>query len=157
MYNRAAILITIILALILTLLPMPTWTIWLRPAWVLLVLIYWTIAVPHRVGLGTVWAIGLVVDLLLGTILGEHALVFTLIIYLVSRLTLRLRMYPAPQQGASILIFILIYQFVLYCIQGFLGELPGSSLYWLSSLTSVLFWPLLFVLLRDFQRWFRIT
>jgi len=107
-------------------------------------------------GIGTAWTIGLIVDLLSGTILGEHALAFTLLIYFVSRLSLRLRMYPLPQQGMSILIFILLYQFILYCIQGFLGELPTSNLYWLSSITSVLLWPWLFVMMRDFQRWFRI-
>src|SRR3990167_1981568 len=156
MPNWVAILITIVAALLLTILPMPAWTEWLRPAWVLLVLIYWTVTMPYLVGVGTAWLAGLVFDLLMGTVLGEHALAFTLVIYFISRLSLRLRMYSLPQQGMNILIFILFYQFIIYCIQGFLGELPNSHLYWLSSITSVVFWPWLFLLMRDFQRWFKI-
>ncbi|OGT44822.1 MAG: rod shape-determining protein MreD [Gammaproteobacteria bacterium RIFCSPHIGHO2_12_FULL_37_34] len=157
MPNWVAILITIVAALLLTILPMPAWTEWLRPAWVLLVLIYWTVTMPYLVGVGTAWLAGLVFDLLMGTVLGEHALAFTLVIYFISRLSLRLRMYSLPQQGMNILIFILFYQFIIYCIQGFLGELPNSHLYWLSSITSVVFWPWLFLLMRDFQRWFKIS
>ncbi len=136
---------------------MPAWTIWLRPAWVLLVLIYWAMTPLYYLGMGTAWMTGLIVDLLTGTVLGEHALAFTIIIYLVSHMAIRLRMYPLLQQGLSILSFVFLYQFILYCIQGFLGELPTSHLYWLSSLTSVLLWPWLFVLMRDFQRWFKMA
>ena len=47
-------------AIILTLLPMPDWTVWLRPAWVLMVLIYWTMVLPYRVNVGTAWCVGIV-------------------------------------------------------------------------------------------------
>lgn len=157
MNNWLAISTSIILALILMLLPMPSWTIWLQPAWVLLILIYWTMALPYQVGIGTVWVVGLIVDLLSGTILGEHALAFTIVIYFIARIQIRLKMYPLLQQGVCILLFVLTNQFIIYCVQGFLGELPNNHLYWLSSVTSLLLWPWLFVLMRDFQRWFRVT
>lgn len=143
------ILMTLIVALVLTLLPMPGWTVWLRPAWVLMVLIYWAIVAPYQISVGAAWIMGLVVDLLNGTLLGEHALAYTLVIYLVSRMYIRLRMYPLLQQGFSVLSFVLLYQFIVYCIQGFIGQLPSSHLYWLSSMTSMLLWPWLFVLMRD--------
>lgn len=157
MNNWSVIFITILIALAFTLLPMPNWTIWLRPAWVLLVLIYWSMTTPYRVSVGFAWLIGLVVDVLNGSLLGEHALAFTIVIYFVSRLHIRLTMSPMLQQGITICVFILIYQFILYCIQGFIGKLPGSQLYWLSSFTSMLLWPWLFVLLRDCRRWFRVA
>ncbi|TAK76725.1 MAG: rod shape-determining protein MreD [Gammaproteobacteria bacterium] len=157
MHSWFAIIISFLIALVLALLPMPDWTIWLRPAWVLMVLIYWAVTVPDRVGVGTAWVVGLVVDLLNGTLLGEHALAFTIVIYFVSRMHMRLRMYPLLQQGLSILFFVFLYQFILYCIQGFIGSLPESHLYWLSSVTSMLLWPWLFVLMRDFRRWFKVA
>ena len=157
MHNWFAIAITLIIALVLALLPMPEWTVWLRPAWVLMVLIYWAMTVPYRMGVGIAWVMGLLVDLLNGTLLGEHALAFTIVIYFVSRIYIRLRMYPPLQQGMSIFFFILFYQFILYCIQGFLGELPDSHLYWLSSVTSMLLWPWLFILMRDFRRRFKVA
>lgn len=157
MHNWFVIGFTIVMALILALLPMPDWTVWLRPAWVLMVLIYWAMTAPMMVSIGVAWMAGILVDLLTGTLLGEHALAYTIVIYFVSRMHIRLRMYPTLQQGLSILIFILLYQFIVYCIQGFMGDLPSSHLYWLSSLTSMLLWPWLFVLLRDCRRWFKMA
>jgi rod shape-determining protein MreD len=65
---------------------------------------------------------------------------------------IRLQLYPLLQQGLSIFIFVLLYQFILYCVQGFIGELPSSPLYWGATVTSVLLWPWLFVLMRDCHR-----
>lgn len=148
---------TLLIALILALLPMPGWMIWLKPAWVLLVLIYWAMVTPARVGVGVAWLTGLMVDLLNGSLLGEHALAYTVVIYFVSRMYIRLRMYPMLQQGLSILFFVLLYQFILFCIQGFIGQLPGSNLYWLSSITSMLLWPWLYVLMRDYRRLLKLS
>src|SRR3990167_2675962 len=141
MRNLNAIAITLFVALFLMLLPMPAWTMCARPAWVLMVLIYWTMNTPYHVNVGIAWTVGLLVDILTGTMLGEHALALTIVVYLAYRSRMRIKMYPMLQQGLSIFIFILIYQFILFCIQGFVGEAPRSSLYWLSSLTSVLLWP----------------
>ena len=157
MHSWFAIFITLLTALILALLPMPDWTIWLRPAWVLMVLIYWAMTTPYRVSVGAAWFTGLIVDLLNGTLLGEHALAYMIVIYFVSRMHLRLRIYPIMQQGFCVLLFILLYQFIIYCIQGFLGALPSSQLYWLSSVTSMLLWPWFFVVMRDFRRWFKVA
>jgi rod shape-determining protein MreD len=157
MHSWFVISTTLFIALILAFLPMPDWTVWLRPAWVLMVLIYWSMTMPYRVGVGVAWTMGLIVDLLNGTLLGEHALAYTIVIYIVSRMHIRLNMYPLLQQGFSVLVFMVLYQFILYCIQGFIGELPASHLYWLSSVTSMLLWPWLFVLMRDCRRWFNVA
>jgi len=139
------------------LMPLPVWAAWYRPAFVLLVLIYWVMTAPNLVNVGVAWFFGVIVDLLNGTLLGEHALGYTVVIYLVSRVYLRLRMAPVIQQGFTVLFFVLIYQFILYCIQGFIGELPKSSLYWMSSLTSMLLWPWLYVMLQDLRRWYKVA
>jgi rod shape-determining protein MreD len=149
MYNWFVIITSLIVALLLSLLPMPEWAIWARPAWVLMVLIYWSMSLPHRVGVFTAWVVGLAVDLLNGSLLGAHALGCMLVVYLVSRMYTRLNMYPLIQQGFWVLFFVILYQFVIYCIQGFVGELPASHLYWLSSLSTMLLWPWLYVLMRD--------
>ena len=156
MHNWLIITLTLIAALMLAMLPMPHWASWLRPAWVLMVLIYWAMTMPMYVGVIAAWLTGLVVDLLNGTLLGEHALAYTVVIYLVTRIYIRLNMYPLLQQGFCIFFFVLLYQFVLYCVQGFIGELPGNHLYWLSSVTSMLLWPWLFVVMRDCRRWFSV-
>ncbi|HTM62948.1 MAG TPA: rod shape-determining protein MreD [Gammaproteobacteria bacterium] len=150
MRNLKAITLTLFAALCLTLLPMPEWSMWARPAWVLLILIYWTMMSPSLVNVGLAWVMGLFMDVLTGSLLGEHALALTIVIYLVCRLRMRIKMYPMLQQGLSILIFVLIYQFILFCIQGFLGNAPHTHKFWLSSVTSMLLWPWLFAVLRDY-------
>ena len=148
---------TLFIALVLTLLPMPHWAVWCRPAWVLMVVIYWTMSLPYKFSVGIAWVMGLLLDLLGGTLLGEHALAFTIVVYLVAKMNTQLCMYPFLQQGAAVFTFILFYQFIIYCLQGFIGELPHSYVYWLSSFTSMLLWPWLFILLRDCQRRFVVS
>lgn len=157
MHNWFVIISTIVVALMLSLLPMPDWAMWARPAWVLMVLIYWSMALPHRVGVFTAWLTGLVVDLINGSLLGSHALAYVIVIFLVTRLYARLNMYPLLQQGFWVLFFVILYQSVLYCVHGFIGDLPASYLYWLSSLTTMLLWPWLFVLMRDCRRRFSVA
>lgn len=156
-YNWLAVPLTFIMAFILTLLPMPDWTVWLRPAWVVLVLIYWVMAVPHRVNVGTAWCVGLFLDILNGTLMGEHALGITMVAYIVGRMHSRLRMFPLIQQGFCVFLLVLLYQFILFCIQGFIGNLPSSPLYWVSPVTSMLLWPWVFSLVRDCRYRFRVS
>lgn len=157
MHNWIVITLSLLVALVLAMLPMPDWTIWLRPAWVLMVLIYWVMMLPDKVNVGTAWLTGLVVDLLNGSAFGEHAMIYAMVAYIVYRLHTQLRMYPIIQQGLAVMLFVFFYQFILYCIQGFIGELPSSRLYWLSSVTSMLLWPWLYVLMGDCQRRFRVA
>jgi len=157
MHNWTVIIFSLIVALMLSLLPMPEWAMWARPAWVLLVLIYWSMTLPHRVGVLTAWMIGLVMDLLNANLLGSHAMAYAIVIYLVTRMYTRLNMYPLLQQGICVMIFVILYQFILFCIQGFAGALPASNWYWLSSIVSMLLWPWLFVLMRDCRHRFSVA
>jgi len=113
-----------------------------------MVLIYWGMMVPERVNVGIAWILGLILDVLEGTLLGEHALALTIVVFLVVRMHTRLRMFPLLQQGISVFFLVLIYQLILFCIQGFIGMLPNSWLYWSSSLTSMLLWPWVFSIMR---------
>ena len=140
---------TLLGAFILTLLPMPSWAGWLCPAWVLMIVAYWTIAAPERVNIGVAWLLGFFLDVLEGTLLGEHALALTIVIYLIARMVNRLRLYALWQQGFTLFLLVLLYQFILFCIQGFLGAAPTSWLYWTCSLTSMLVWPWVCSILRE--------
>lgn len=157
MHNVTVIFTTFLIAFILTLLPMPEWTIWLRPAWVLMVLIFWIMVTPYRINVGVAWLIGIFLDVLHGTLIGEHALAFTIIAYIVTRIQTRFYWFPLSQQGLIVFFLVLFYQAILYCIQGFLGELPRSTWYWAASVTSMLLWPWIFIIMNDCRRRFRVT
>ena len=77
-----AIVTTIVIAIGLTSLPLPSWADAWRPAWLALALIYWCMAVPARVGVGVGWILGLTLDISTGTLFGQHALGLALVAYL---------------------------------------------------------------------------
>lgn len=155
--NFIIIFSTFLVALILTVLPMPEWTVWMRPAWVLLVLIYWSMNIPYSVNVGVAWFVGILLDALNGTLLGEHALALTIVVYIVARMHSRLLMFPLLQQGLIICLLVMLYQFILYCIQGFLGAAPHGWLYWSPALTSMLLWPWVYSIMRDCRRRLKVN
>ncbi len=146
--------VSLCLALLLMLLPLPIWLAAFRPAWVLMVLIFWALVLPGRISITLAWVMGILVDVLNGTLLGEHALALTAVIYLVSRFSNQMRMFSLFQQGMAVLCLVLGYLFILFCIQGFLGVLLEGWFYWLPALTSMVLWPWVFVILRDRYRRF---
>ena len=141
-----------VVAIMLTLVPLPDWAAYLRPEWVSMVLIYWCMAVPERVGVGIGWIAGLFLDVVHGAVLGQYAMALALIAFFTLNLHQRLRVYPMGQQALVVLLLILYQQMVVIWIKGFIGDSPDSLRYWLPSLTTMLLWPWVFVLLRDIRR-----
>ena len=146
------ILLSFMLALMLTEMPMPEVFEWGRPQWVALVLIYWVAALPHRVGPWYGWMIGLLLDILQGSLLGIHALSLALIAAIIHSLHLRFRMYPLWQQALLVLVMVGIYQQLLNWGQMLQGARTDSLLFLFPSLVSAFIWPWLFVLLRSIRR-----
>ncbi|MBI5463314.1 MAG: rod shape-determining protein MreD [Gammaproteobacteria bacterium] len=155
-HGGGAIYITLLLALLLVNLPLPEGLRALRPDWVLMVLIYWAMALPHRVGVGIAWLLGLFTDVLTGMLLGQHALAYSVVIFLTLKLHQRLRLHPLWQQSLSILTLLALSQLLLLWINGMIGRPVHSWLYWLPSLLGALLWPLVFLLLRGVRRTFRV-
>lgn len=144
---------TLLAGLLLMLLPLPGWAEALRPEWVSLILIYWCIALPIRTGLGTGFIFGLLLDIAMGTLLGQHALGLTLISYLALKNHQRFRIYPPLQQGMIIMILLLMKQLVFLWIYGITNRAPDNLwLYFLPAVISMILWPWLAVLMRDIQR-----
>lgn len=151
------IALSFVIAFVLNLIPLPVWVVSYRPDWVILVFIYWCLAIPDRFGTGMGWVIGLLVDVTNASLLGLHALGMATLGYITSRLHLRIRMFPWWQQSLSILVLLIIYKSLVGWMRSLLGELHFDWMYWMSSLIGVLIWPWLFVILRDLRRYGRIT
>ncbi len=150
---NSLIVLSFIVAGLLAILPLPDWAVWGRPEWVALVLLYWVIHNPERVGIGVAWLIGLFVDALTGSLFGPHALGFALIAYLALRLRLRLRLFSVLQQ-ASVVLIIIGLQLLLNHWLRFLFDLPRatSMMFLVPALSSALLWPLAWVLLGGIIR-----
>lgn len=151
-FHPSLVPISFFIVFILALLPMPEWSSSFRPAWVVLILIYWSMYAPERVNLGYAWCLGIITDVLNGTLLGEHALAYLIVTYLVIRTYTQLRMYSLLQQGLFVGLSVSIYLFVLFCVQGFIGNIPRSGFYWSPALSSMLLWPWIFMLIRYSNR-----
>lgn len=145
------------LAMGLRVLPLPkSWFI-CNPDWVALVLLYWTMAIPERVGLGTVWIVGLLTDVLTGRIMGQHALAYSVSAYFGLKLYQRLRLYPLPQQSVWIMSFLLINQLLILWTQNLRYVHAINWTYWLPALTGALAWPLVLIVLRRIRRSYGIS
>ena len=155
--GRLVILASFLVAFMLTAMPLPDWAqIW-RPFWVAMVLMYWCMALPNRVGPGTAWFLGLLIDVLQGTLLGMNALGFALIAYLVQNSYQRLRVYPLTQQSVAVGLFLGIYLLLSLWIRGVSDDPKISWNYWMPMITSMLLWPWLFIVLRDMRRKFHVS
>lgn len=151
------ITLSFIIALMLTMLPLPEMAEPFRPAWLIMVLIYWCMAVPDRVGVGIGWLMGLLLDVVNGALLGQYAIALSVIAFLTLRLHKRIRNFPVGQQALFIIFMVLIGQGLVLWIKGMIGQSPNSWLYWAPAITSGLLWPWVFLILRDLRRRFRVS
>jgi rod shape-determining protein MreD len=139
--------LSVLAALLLTLLPMPPSLQPLRPYWLALVLAYWVMEDPDRVGLGLAFVIGVAADLVVGTLLGEQALRLVVITFILQRFRARLRFFPMSQQALAIGALLLNDRIVALAVRLTLGEPTLASLAWFSPLIGMLLWVPVFMLL----------
>jgi rod shape-determining protein MreD len=150
------IFLTFVAAFVLTMLPLPDWAESVRPEWVVLVLIYWCIALPHRVGVFTAWIVGLFLDVANSALLGQNAVAMALVAYLAIKLHLRIRLFPLWQQAMSVLVLVALYQMITLWVKGMIGATTQGWSYWLHSVTSMAFWPIVFLVLRFLRRNYKV-
>lgn len=152
------IALTLLIAGMLGVMPLPPWLEVWRPEWIALVLVYWVIALPHRIGLFTAWFVGLFIDVLEGSLLGLNAVVMTLIAYVALSLYQRLRMFTPLQQSTTILMLIGVTQLLIFWVLTATGQnTPQNLIFVVSAVSSALVWPLIFVLLRFGRRALKVT
>jgi rod shape-determining protein MreD len=151
------IVLSFVVSLMLAIMPLPRWaTIW-RPDWVALVLIYWCIAIPQRVGITTGWLVGITRDVLNETLLGQQALSLCLIAYISVRLHRRIRLFPLWQQSMGVFVLITGDQLLRAWIRGIQGQPLVDVSFLYPALTSMLLWPWIFILLRDLRRFYQVV
>ncbi len=156
--NRTHIIyVTILIGYLLTLMPLPDWAQIFRPQWVALILIYWCMAVPDRIGVGVGFISGLLLDVLTGTLLGQHALGFSVIAFVTLKLHLRVRVMPLRQQVFTIFILLLVERLLALWSTGAAGYPTPSLWYWMTPLVGMLLWPWIYILLRNTRRRFHVS
>ncbi len=152
--GRLVIFASFAVAMFMNLLPLPHVIQLFKPDFVALVLIYWVMAIPDRMGVISGWIVGLFVDALYGNVFGIHAMSFALMAYLIQMTYHRLRLFPRWKQSLNIAVVIGIHMLVAFVLRNFLQPLSSSYVYWLPLVGAMLFWPWVFILLRDARRKF---
>jgi rod shape-determining protein MreD len=139
--------LSLLVALLLALLPMPPMLQALRPYWLALAMAYWVMEDPDRLGLGFAFLVGLAADLVIGSLFGEQALRLVVITFILQRFRARLRFFPMSQQALAIGALLLNDRIVTTAVHLALGEPVPTSLSWFSPLVGMLLWGPVFVLL----------
>ncbi|MDX1677899.1 rod shape-determining protein MreD [Arsukibacterium sp.] len=150
------IYLSLLIALLLTVMPMPQQVKLFRPDWALLVVLYWTMALPARVNILTAFVLGFLTDVLVGTVLGVNALAFSVVTFIVAVNHLKIRNFSVIQQALLIGLFLALYHLLLFWLSHFLTGVYFLPAYLWPVLTGMLVWPWVFWLLRRYRRQFKI-
>ena len=146
--SLGAIVLTFVIALILNLIEYPQWMAYAKPDWVLLVLFYWCLALPNRIGVGFGWFAGLLLDIFYYSVLGQHAIAKAFVALVAVSSHRRLRLYVLWQQCFIVFLVASVDVAITIWIFSFTSGLEISIKYWQSAFTTCLLWPLVYNALR---------
>lgn len=145
--RRMPVIITLVVGLMLSIMPLPEWLQTFRPDWVALLLIFWAMQLPRTWSVGTAWIVGVVLDVAYGSLLGQHALALSVIVFVTVRFHLLMRVFPLSQLTATVFALLALYQFLLFWINGVAGVTAAASSYWGPVITGTMLWPFLYMFL----------
>jgi len=156
-HSQWVIAASFLVAFMLAAVPLPEWANLWRPAWVAMVLLYWCLALPQRVGVVTGWMLGLFLDVLTGSLLGQNAAGLALVAYCAVRVHPRIRVFPLGQQALFVGVVLGVYLSAMIWLRFVTGPIDPDARMLASVLSSMLLWPWLFIVLRDVRRRFHVT
>ncbi|MBD1574502.1 rod shape-determining protein MreD [Vibrio sp. S17_S38] len=150
--SKVIIWATLFIALILQAVPWPGPLEVLRPNWIILITCYWILALPHRVNVGSALVVGLIWDLVIGSTLGIHGLVMSIIAYIVALNFQILRNMALWQQAVIIGLLTVLAKFIEFFGEFLIKDIEFNPHYLWGGIINCILWPWIFLLLRRFRR-----
>ena len=144
-------LMSFVVGLILTIMPLPEAAEAFRPNWLAMLVIFWTMLLPHTWSVGTAWIVGIVLDVSQGTLLGQHALALCCVAFIIVRFHLLMRVVPIPQLTAAVFPILVMYQFLLFWVNGVAGVDASLIVYWGPVISSTILWPVVMIFLSSLR------
>jgi rod shape-determining protein MreD len=144
---RWAVTFTVLLALVVQVIPLPDWLSVVRPSFIGLVVIYWSIFAPHAGGIFAPWLAGLALDVFKGDVLAQNALAMALIAYVTMTLHQRLRNQTLVQQSLFVAIMLWANEIVVWGIEGWTNQSVASNWRWIQPMIGAMLWPFLSMML----------
>ena len=146
------IAISLAVALLLNLLPWSGTWLWIKPDFVALVVLYWCVEQPRKVGFIAAWVLGLFMDVADGSLFGQHALAYSILAYAGIVLHRRVRMFSGTPQVLHVVVLLLMNDLIVLGIRLAAGaDFPGFQ-YFIGSFTGGALWLPLGALLKLPQR-----
>jgi rod shape-determining protein MreD len=127
-------------ALILATVPLPAVLEPWRPPFVTIAIIYWAMMWPRTCGILTAFLAGLMLDLLYGSMLGQHALALSVVAYLTLRFHLQIRIFPLWQLTATAFMLMAIDAFLVFWADGIAGYPGGGTARWTQVIAGGIAW-----------------
>ncbi|MGQ8366058.1 rod shape-determining protein MreD [Glaciecola sp. 1036] len=155
--NSSLIYITILVGLILQIIPMPRQIDFYRPDWLLMILCYWSMALPNRVSVGIAAICGFILDVLFGTALGVHSFALAIPVFIVGANYQRIRNQSMMQQAFVMFVLSTVYHLTIYWLQYLLVNTEFRWAFFYPTITTIILWPWLFWFLRRIRRRFRVS
>jgi rod shape-determining protein MreD len=144
---RWAVFFTLMVALVLQVVPLWDWLSVLRPSFIGLVIIYWSIFAPHAGGIFAPWLAGLALDVFKGDVLAQNALAMALIAYITMTLHQRLRNQTLVQQSIFVCLMLYANEIVVWGIEGWTEHAVSSHWRWIQPVIGASIWWLVAMLL----------
>jgi rod shape-determining protein MreD len=146
--NWRRILGTLVVAVLLEQLPWAGWALAVRPDFVLVGVLFWTLHRPARIGFGVAFFLGLLADFQDGAVFGQHAIAYVIGVYLVLFLRLRLLQFDPLRQAAQLFPILLAVQLTVLLVGWLAVNPPAGLLMLLPVLSSSVLWYLIALLVR---------
>ncbi len=151
------VIISFVIAMILAVFPISESLMWVKPNFIVLILIYWVVKAPKVVGIYFAFVLGILLDLLLYRTLGVSSIALCIVVYLSNLLRNKLNSFCLWQQALTILILVGFYQLILVWSYLFEGNIEIKVSFWLTLLINIVFWPIIYFVMSIYHRFLNIN
>ena len=144
--------LSLLVALFLQLVALPEAIAAARPLWVPLVLVYWALVEPRVPSLICAFLLGIALDVLYNTVLGQHAMGFVLLVFFMARLRGVIILFPLWQSTVALVPAWAVYCLLMTMIDDISRHRADVWLRWLPAMSTPLFWPMVYTVLDGASR-----
>ena len=143
--------LSLLVAMVFTVLPLPEALGPYRPPFVTMAIIYWAMMWPRLCGILTAFIAGLMLDLFNGSMLGQHALALSVVAYLTLRFHLQIRIFPLWQLTFTAFLLMAIDAFLVFWADGIAGYPGGGIARWTPVIAGGVAWTPVMALLDNLR------